>query len=310
MLAGPSSVTRGQMATFTIQHVASDAQISNWRFTDQNNNVVNRMAGTSQIGWSGILVTSGTVSVMVIQGGQTFTLTKDVTVNNRTGFAFTAVTATKVQSGFTTPGGTSLVVPSPPIPGGKLGVYGLDQAFSFTADAVKDHGPNHGFKYVLSVSNSKGEVSTGYYYVISPDLENTSSEFYQAQCGNYDSQTSTGFISGAQLLANTINHEAGTEKNSHYKNYVEAQDNPDNNLGVVAEKEVGPPSKDLSAFIDDLRDLLNSKIGVIRAATAVEPCGVSDVRLDEDCVFRGCINFRDARGNYYPCQARPPACQQ
>ncbi|RMD65985.1 hypothetical protein D6833_02090 [Candidatus Parcubacteria bacterium] len=64
-------------------------------------------------------------------------------------------------------------------------------------------------------------------------------------------------------------------------------------------------SKGLTTFIDDLKDLQKD---AIQAAAAVEPCGVSDVRLDEDGVFRGCINFRGAGGNYYP--GPPPACQQ
>jgi hypothetical protein len=255
------------------------------------------------------MVIGGTVQVKVTRSGipDPMTLEAKITVTNRD-FAFKAVLATKKPNGFTTPAGTTLMVPSPPRPNENLGESGLDVTFSFTADAVKDNGPNHGFKYVLSVSNSSGNVPTGFYYVISPDLETTSSEFYRAQCGNYSSQTNTGFISGADLLANVIRHESGSGQ-SHYNNYKVAQDDPANNIAVVGEKQVGPPTKDLPTFIREVNSLLNNRKDAILAAFGVEPCGTHDARLDGSCAFGGCINFLDSLGNYYPCQATPPPCQ-
>ena len=74
---------------------------------------------------------------------------------------------------------------------------------------------------------------------MSPDLQDTSSAFYKAQCGNYNAQTKpNGFISGANLLTNTTRHESGTVQ-SHYENYVVDQNNSANNLGTVAESVTG-----------------------------------------------------------------------
>jgi len=87
--------------------------------------------------------------------------------------------------------------------------------------------------------------------VISPDLQNTSSAFYKAQCGNYNATTHpNGFISGSNLLTNTNRHESGTIQ-SHYENYVTAQNNPSNNLGTVAEKMTGLASAQTLANSDN-----------------------------------------------------------
>jgi hypothetical protein len=73
---------------------------------------------------------------------------------------------------------------------------------------VSDNGPNNGYSYVVSITGVKGPLTTGYFYIISPDLQNTSSAFYQAQCGNYNAQTAPNlFISGANLLADATRHE-------------------------------------------------------------------------------------------------------
>jgi len=245
------------------------------------------------------MVTSGTVSVRVVVSGRPYNLSKSITVNNRSGFAFTAVAAQEVDSGFDCEG-TILSIPSPPTAGEKLGRYCLRQKFSIDAREVND-GPNQGFKYVFSVVPSLNNVSTGYFYLISPDLKNTNSEFYKAQCGNYNSQTNTGFTSGANLLANAIRHEAGSTQ-SHYNNYVMAQNDPSNNLGVVAEKETGSPLKGLQQFTNDVRDILNARVSAIKAATDVEPCGTSVINYDANCMFQGHVNYADAQGRYQSCQ--------
>src|SRR5208283_4064977 len=77
-----------------------------------------------------------------------------------------------------------------------------------------------------------------YYYVISPDLQNSSSTFSLAQCANYNAQTNpNGFISQPNLLANTQRHESGSVA-SHYAQYVAAVNVSSNNPGTVAEQQL------------------------------------------------------------------------
>ncbi len=109
--------------------------------------------------------------------------------------------------------------------------------------------------------------------------------------------TSGEFISGANLLANAIRHEAGTTQ-SHYNNYVVAQNNAANNLGTAAEAKIDGPSVAFNSFLQNVTDLLNSKQAAINTAFLVEPCGASDVRLDANCTFQGNINFAP----YQSCQ--------
>ncbi len=293
-LSGPSSVTRGDSATFTIQNASSQAQISGWQFTD-GTNTVTRTTGTASTSWSGVMVTSGTVSVTVTAGGRPFPLSKTTTVNARSGLAFAAVSPTKVANGSDNGDGGTITTPNPPVSGGHLGEFYLRQKFSVQTTAVNDSGPNQGFKYVSSLSNSFNNVSTGYLYVVPPDAENTASTFYQSQCGNYNAQTNpSGFISGANLLAGIIRHESGPA-NSHYANYVAAQGDTANNLGVVGESQTGAPSVTLDTFTNGVVTTLNGKVSVIAAAAQVEPCAVN---RDASCVFLGNVNFAP----YQSCQ--------
>jgi hypothetical protein len=170
-------------------------------------------------------------------------------------------------------------------------MYCLAQYFSFTAQEIGDGGPNHAYKYVTSISHSSAGKPTAYSYVISPDLENSGSQFYQAQCDNYDEQTGLGFISGATLLANTIQHESGSSGGSHYAQYTAAQNNPNNNLGTVAEQQTADPSVDLGTFINNTHGVLDSKRSAIQSTTDVEPCGGCGTNCNGGCVFQGAINF-------------------
>lgn len=220
-------------------------------------------------------------------------------MNARTSVAFSAVSASEIANGSTC-GSSTLTVPSPPVSGGNLGLSSLDQNWSFSASRINDNGPNQGFDYVASASNSSTNPSrnTVYCYVISPDLKNTNNAFYQAQCGSYNAQTNpNGLISGADLLANAIRHESGAVQ-SHYNNYVLAQSDPSNNLGAVAEAQVGIPSVALATFVNNVSTTLGHKKHAIDVAFTVEPCGSSDVRLNASCTFQGYINFSP----YQSCQ--------
>jgi hypothetical protein len=241
------------------------------------------------------MVTSGTVSVTVSAGQRTYPLSASITVNARSGFAFSAASATKVANGAGNGDGGTITVPNPPVPDGAIGAFYLRQKFSTTTSALNDNGPNQGFKYVVSLSDSFNGVSTAYQYVVPPDAENTGSAFYMAQCGNYNAQTNpNGFISGANLLAGIIRHESGTA-NSHYANYVAAQGDSANNLGVVGEAKTGRPTDSLDSFTTDLVNTLNGKVAAIAQAAQVEPCSVN---RDANCVFLGNINFAP----YQSCQ--------
>ncbi len=140
---------------------------------------------------------------------------------------------------------------------------------------------------MTSISSSSGRSTTSYFYVISPDLQDTSSAFYNAQCGNYNPQTnSNGFISGASLLTDTTRYESGTVQ-SHYENYVVAQNNPADNLGTVAESMTGLESRQTLA--NSATTALNQNVQTIMSATQVEPCGVQN---DASCNVQGYINFQ------------------
>lgn len=203
-------------------------------------------------------------------------------------------------------------MPSPPRPDQETGLFDLQQGYSATiAPPINDNGPNQAFKYVSSASNvTTTQIPTAGYYIISPDLENTNSAFYQAQCGDYDPLTVTGFISGAQLLANTISHEIGNI-NSHYKNYVVEQNDPNSNIGIVAERQIGAPTKDFTAFKGEVANILAGKALIIDSATGVEPCGGSvNHSSDQNCIFQGNGNFlRDAQGNYDPINGTYTPCR-
>jgi hypothetical protein len=171
--------------------------------------------------------------------------------------------------------------------GDAVGAFCLAQYFSLNTAAVGDGGPNNGYSYVTSISSSSGSSTTSYFYVISPDLENSSSTFYKAQCGNYNSQTNpNGFISGANLLTDTTRHESGIVQ-SHYENYVVVQNTSTNNLGTVAEHMTGLESG--QALATSVTSALNQNVQTITSATQVEPCSVQQ---DASCNFQGFINFQ------------------
>ncbi len=302
VLNGPSSVSRGSTATFTIGNRCNSAQVRDWSFSD-GTDTVNRGASNAT-SWSGTMVTSGTVRVTVQQGGSTHSLSKSITVNLRNNFAFTAVTPTKVTNNFNCYENGTLSVPIPPVNGGRLGHTCLIQRASWTDTTIADNGPNHDFKYVTSASPSdsnEAHPATAVYTLIHPDLENSASDFFKAQCGNYNAATNTGFISGSQLLSNTRGHEMGTIR-GHYKQYVDAQNNPQNNIGVGMEAVVGGPSTPLNNFRQAVIDETRRRRNTIEAAFAVEDCN-GQVNRDEQCVYHGPINFAP----YAACPPLSPA---
>jgi hypothetical protein len=260
--------------------------VSGWQFKDGSGNTVSRSTNIGSLSWSGIVVTNGTVSVTAAMSGASTPLSASIMATARSGFTFPAVSPTPEANNFTGDGCT-MSVPSPPSQtGDAVGMFCLAQNFTVQTATVGDNGPNNGFSYVTSASNQNGNLTTGYFYIISPDLQNTSSTFYQAQCGNYNPQTKpNGFICEANLLADTTRHEAGTIQ-SHYENYVVAQNNPVNNLGSTAESMTGLESAQTLA--NSVASTSNQNEQSILSATQVQPCSVQQ---DANCSFQGYINF-------------------
>jgi len=160
---------------------------------------------------------------------------------------------------------------------------------SFNTASVNDGGPNNGYKYVTSISPGAPNQPWAYYYVISLDLQNSSSAFSLAQCGNYNAQTNpNGFISQPNLLANTTRHESGSTA-SHYAQYSAAVNNAANNPGTVAEQQVGAPVLTTSQFVNNVTSALNSANANINSATkSPEPFGVN---YNASGTFQGYTNF-------------------
>jgi hypothetical protein len=155
--------------------------------------------------------------------------------------------------------------------------------YSFAGQRISG-GPNDGFNYLTSATNS-----ALFNWTILDELNNEG-EFYSMQCGNYNSQTGTGFISGAQLKTNTIRHESG-DLESHYAKYVAAQNQTNNNVGVGLEQTTADPSVSLQTFLSStVQNAVASRISAIDSATAVEPCGVNYL-YNGACVYQGAVNY-------------------
>ncbi|HEY0781817.1 MAG TPA: choice-of-anchor D domain-containing protein, partial [Thermoanaerobaculia bacterium] len=291
LTASASHVTRAGTVTFTLGNLCPTGQrtIQDWTFTDTGGTPVQR--GASNITtWSGTLVTSGTVSVTVNQGEHTYTPSASVTVDKRTGFAFAAVQPRKVPLPQSC-GQAPIVFPSPPADTSDVGRSCLDVEASRTPAQVTDSGPNQSYRYI-----GEAHDTSDYFYVLSADVENTNGDFFRHQCGDYTPATGAGFISGAQLLADAQGHESGAT-NSHYQEYVDAQNDPAKNLGVGLEAMVGLPTESQTSFLNRADTEAARRRDVIMAAYAVEPCRTGEVR-GAGCEVHGPANVVP----YAPCR--------
>jgi len=315
VLEGPEMVTRGNVASFTVRNLLANARIT-WRFSD-GTETISKATTAAFSTWAGKMVASGSVSAAVVQGGRTFSLYKNVKVSGRTNFALPTKSKIEVNNGFVDQVGVSWRLSSPPVDGGLLGRAVIQMAFTYSAETIQDNGPNNGYKYITSISDTENNLVTVFFYLISPDLKNTSSAFYQAQCGNYSATTNPrGFISGAALLDNTKRHEAGSvaeygpEVKSHYNNYVVANTSPRHNLGITAESSVGRPSISFDSFRASVTTRLRNSRTAITSATSYEHCG-GNVSNDNNCNFQGFVNYLNPQtGAYAPCSpnASAPEC--
>jgi hypothetical protein len=277
----PSSATRGSTVTCSVSNAPSGSTFSQWKFTDAGNNTVSRTGNNNFSSWSGTVVTSGTVSVMVASGNGSATPPASVTVNNRNWH-------TNPASPVEVSNGTFFTLPVPPQPNGDLSGLGSSSykiaynALSYST--ISDGGPNQGYTYWPS----NPTFSTfNYQYEINPDLENSGSTFSQHQCGNYNASTNpNGFISWANLLAQTQRHEYNSAVQSHYAFYSISLNS--NNLGDYVEQQIATPGADPGQFATNTQSGINSRLSTIQSATAVEPFPVN---YSETGTLLGYINY-------------------
>jgi hypothetical protein len=257
----------------------SGATFSNWKFTDSSSNTANG-SGTSS-SWPGTIVTGGTVSVKVSSGSSTATPTASITVTQRNWHTSPASPAEVPNGTFT----TLLVPPQSAGNDSGLGASKFQITYSYQAGTtISDNGPNNGYYYYTANLT----FSVFYYqYEINPDLENTNSTFYKAQCGNYNATTNpNGFISGSNLLTQTNRHEWNSSTESHYAFYSNGLSS--NNPGDYFESRVGPPGTNTSNFNTDTTNGINADLTAIFNAASVEPYPVN---YSETGVPLGKVNY-------------------
>jgi hypothetical protein len=273
------SVTRGSSTTCTVSNAPGGSTFNTWTFKDSNSNTVNGSGITSS--WSGTMVTSGTVSVNVVTNSKSATVQTNVTVTNRNWHTAPA-TAAEVANG------TFITLPVPPQNTGTDSGLGYSK-WQITdngtnSTTISDGGPNNGYYFYTANLT----FSAFYYqYEINPDLENTGSTFYQAQCGNYNATTNpNGFISGSNLLAQTNRHEWNSSTESHHAFYSNGLTS--NNPGDYVESRVAPPGTDIATFDTATRNGINADYTAIGSAFSVEPYPVN---YSETGVPLGNINY-------------------
>jgi hypothetical protein len=288
LTCSPSSVTRGNSATCTVNDAPSGATFSNWKFTDSNNTTVTRGGNNNVSSWSGTLVTTGTVSVTV----NSAPLSASITVTNRNWH-------TSPASPTQVPNGTFFALPLPPQPSGSfsgLGYSNWRAAYgSLSYLTIGDGGPNQGYTYFTS---NFSWTNFDYRYEINPDLENTGSTFYQAQCGNYNATTNpNGFISGADLLTQTRRHEYNSSTQSHYAFYSVAVSSAADNPGDYIEQQIAVPGADLNTFNTNVQSGITSRFNDVSSAVSHED-PPWPVNYNENNIALGNINYAP----YTACQ--------
>ncbi len=278
----PSPATRGQTATCTASVTGAPAgatiSYSGWKFTDGTNTVTSTNSAAT---WSGTMVVGGTVSVTIKVNQQSFPLSASVSVNNRNWH-------TSPASANQVPNGTFITLPVPPQNTGQDSGLGSSQWRAEDSGApgstIADNGPNHGFYFYTSPLTFP---VFDYRYEINPDLENSETTFSQHQCGNYNANSNpSGFISWANLLAQTQRHEYAGLIQSHYAFYRNAVNT--NNPGDYVESRVGSPGTNIAQFDLDTKNGRDARYASIGSATAIEPFGVN---LSESGTFLGNINY-------------------
>lgn len=304
--------TRGDSTTCTVSHFPQGATFK-WEFDGNDGGVVKKTSNSNQ--WSGVIVESGTVNVQVIKADGSAVKTNPspvtLTVSARTGgqWQMSNPTPTSVPNGGVKDNtGRSITLPTPPQPGPNCGTSPNESGtgcsgFSvgggrFTTKPVNG-GPNTGYQYLdvpLSMTVADGFF---YNYELNPDLENTQSTFYLAQCGDFP-QNPGGFISGADLRTQNARHEYAGAQQSHYAFFISTF--PPHDLEVFFEQQVMTVGNDPTAFAADVSSKLKDRITAIIADTNAkgEPAAVNNTEAGQPL---GNINYTAPAhpGGYVPC---------
>ena len=221
-LQGPSSLMRGQSAAFQVVN-AGQAQISGWEYVPSDSSIGTISRSGSGASWSGVIVASGTVRVTV--GTQTLALAVQVQPRD---FATPTPPAEAVPNRtpvgcLPTPYGPALSLPVPVVNGvGTLGQSCAELRGTALPNEVPAGGPNGGIKWIERL-DPNDPLRWQYRWVINPDVDDLNCAFSLLQLGDYHSVNSpTGWISGANLRANTRRHESGSVS-SHYAMFAAAK---------------------------------------------------------------------------------------
>jgi|GEM_PF-4918610 len=309
LTVSPNPVTRSQQATFTLDpaNLCSQRTIQNWFFTDgaRDRITVRKSLHPGSTSWSGLMVANGSVTVTVTQGGHTYSPHATVTVSDRQGNFPSPVPTPERRSASTPPfdcRGTPITFVTPPRPGQALGKSCLLPVDTPTPGLLNDNGPNHGYTFVTSIDHT----GSNYVYFVHPELEDPTTAFFRAQCGDFDPATNTGFVSGARLVELIAGHEAGP-RNSHFQEYADALRDPQKNIGAGLEEVVSAPDDSPDTFSQTEQRVINERASLLSAAASVEPCGFHG-QLNENCMSEGVVNTdRDANNvvhPFFPCRPK------
>jgi hypothetical protein len=137
-LTGPARLQRVTDANYQVANVPAGATFANWRFVG-GGTTVTRTGDNNVANWEGTMVQSGQVSVDIVIGGNTTTLTRDVVVTPRRW----TENAPAIPLGRTGNG----TLPQQPRVDAALGITNAVAAITVSTGVVNS-GPNEGFQFV------------------------------------------------------------------------------------------------------------------------------------------------------------------
>ncbi|HSE32936.1 MAG TPA: hypothetical protein VLA93_15285, partial [Pyrinomonadaceae bacterium] len=137
-LTGPATLERGTRANFQVNNAPAGAAFANWKFTG-GTFVFSRPGDNNKPNWEGEMVRSGSIAVEMTVGGNTTTLTHNVTVTARR-WTENTPTLPLGRSG----AGTRAEQPRVPA---DLGITEIRPDVNVTTGVVNE-GPNQGFQFV------------------------------------------------------------------------------------------------------------------------------------------------------------------
>ncbi len=290
----PASPVRGDMVELKVDRVPEGA-VSNWKYQPTGLTLITRDPSSTATTWPGLLVVTGTATANGVVpataagvGQQLYSLSLPVTVTARTGWFSTPANPEKKNPGTPAPPrcptGVLLNVTDPEFcqSGGPPGGIGKSRVcFNWEKaddpEQLADNGPNHGIWWLPTFTDL-----TSYHWAVHSKIDPGNPTYCANQCGTIvphlpNSACSTGIndvVTTCQLLKDAIaRHEAGTVQNSHWVQYVNAQNDPSRNFKVGAESIVGAKELSLTGFQNTVENAISARELAIRNLTASpEPC--------------------------------------